>query len=255
MELGSLNDMKNKVCVITGASSGIGEAVLVNLNKAGARVFNLDVVTPKNSLKKHYISCDVRSLEQITSAIDSIVKKEGRLDALFANAGVYLAKPIELCTESEMERIIDINFKGILFTVKVALPHFLKQNSGAIVLAGSDQALVGKGKSPVYGATKGAIAALTKSLAVQYASVGIRVNCICPGPIETALFEDAIQQSLKIDPQATEITLKEASAKKCPVGRIGQAAEVATAVHYLLSEEASFITGALLTIDGGYTAQ
>lgn len=188
------------------------------------------------------------------NAIQSIYEKEKRIDFVFANAGMHLFATLEETSYEQLETLVSTNLLGTFFLLKSVIPIMKQQHSGSIVLMGSDQAFVGKGSSSVYGMTKGAIGQLTKSTAIDYAPFNIRVNCICPGTIQTPLLEKAVQQFVGKtgeEPAAVYTSLD----KVQPLGRIGQPEEIAKAVRFLLSDDSSFTTGCLLAVDGGYTCQ
>ena len=242
-----------EVAVITGGTTGIGSATCTKLQQEGAIVYNLDI--HDNSAEGvHFIQCDVHKYEEVENAIQHIVNQEGKIDLLFANAGVHMSGNIEETSIDDFENILSINLKGIFYTVKAVIPIMRKQQKGSIVLTGSDQSFIGKGNSSAYGLTKGAIGQFTKSTAIDYAPHNIRVNCICPGTIETPLLTKAVagfDALTKIGKDAIYKMLEEAQ----PIKRIAKPEEVAHVVSFLLSNESSFITGALIAADGGYTCQ
>jgi NAD(P)-dependent dehydrogenase (short-subunit alcohol dehydrogenase family) len=244
---------KNTVTVITGASSGIGKATLELLKKEGSLVYNLDN-TPPAQPDSYFIDCDVSNRDNVEQAIEIIYEKEKKIDLLFANAGRHLVGTIEDTSYEQLESLVGINLMGPFYLLKAVIPVMKQQQKGSIVLMGSDQAFVGKASSAVYGMTKGAIAQLTKSTAIDYAAFNIRVNCICPGTIQTPLLDNAVKYFVnKSGQEAAAIYASLDSAQ--PIGRIGQPEEIAKTVRFLLSDDSSFITGALIAADGGYTCQ
>jgi NAD(P)-dependent dehydrogenase (short-subunit alcohol dehydrogenase family) len=243
----------NKVVVITGASTGIGHATRILLKQKGAIVYNLDI-HPQDDDNGHFIECDMRDRTAIRKAIATIAIKEDRIDMLFANAGIHLFAGIEDTSDEELDNIVAINIMGVFITLQSVLAIMRKQGKGSIVLMGSDQSFVGKVSSSAYGMTKGAIGQLTKSTAIDYARYNIRVNCICPGTIETPLLHKAVERLSKISSQPKEIIMAGLQTVQ-PLGRIGEAREIAEAVAFLLSDESSFVTGSLLSADGGYVCQ
>ena len=246
-------EWNNKVVIITGASTGIGEATRLLLHGKGCRVYNLDI-NPQKDDKGRFINCDMRDRIAIRNAVTSILEKEQRIDMLFANAGIHLFASIEETSDEQLDNLVSINIFGVYTVLQSVLPHMKKQNKGSIVLMGSDQALVGKASSSAYGMTKGAIGQLTKSTAIDYAPYNIRVNCICPGTIDTPLLHKAVARFSEISAQPKEAVMAGLNNVQ-PLGRIGEAIEIATAVAFLLSDESSFITGSLLSADGGYVCQ
>lgn len=248
-----MSSFAQKTIVITGASSGIGRATKLLLREKGAIVYNLDIL-PDEDDRDHFLMTDMRSSAEIFASIRLIEEKENKIDGLFANAGKHLFASIEETTEAQLNDIVSVNILGVFHLLKAALPILKKQGQGAVVLMGSDQAFIGKGQSAVYGLTKGAIGQLTKSTAIDYAPFNIRVNCVCPGTIETPLLEGAVKRYAAISGLDNE-SIYEGLQKAQPLGRIGQPSEIATAVAFLLSEESSFMTGTLMSVDGGYICQ
>ncbi len=245
--------MSKKIAIITGGATGIGKATVELLRADGHTVYNLDFKRPAAD-DPYFIACDVRKKDDIQNAIRAVYEKEKRIDYLFANAGVHLFASIEETSYEQLESIVATNILGVFCLLKEVLPIMRAQQSGSVVLMGSDQCFVGKGSSAVYGMTKGAVGQLTKSTAIDYAPYNIRVNCICPGTIETPLLERAVQQFMtKSGLGETEVqTLLD---KAQPLGRIGQPIEIARTVRFLLSDDSSFTTGALFPVDGGYVCQ
>jgi NAD(P)-dependent dehydrogenase (short-subunit alcohol dehydrogenase family) len=241
------------ITVITGASSGIGKATLELLRAEGSIVYNLDREAPATP-DPFFISCDVGNKTAVVNAIQSIHEKEKRIDFLFANAGLHLFATLEETSYEQLEMLVSTNLLGTFYLLKAVIPIMKTQQQGSIVLMGSDQSFVGKGSSSVYGMTKGAIGQLTKSTAIDYAPFNIRVNCICPGTIQSPLLDKAVAQYVaKTGEQPADVF---ASLDKVqPLGRIGQPEEIAKAVRFLLSDDSSFTTGCLLAVDGGYTCQ
>jgi NAD(P)-dependent dehydrogenase (short-subunit alcohol dehydrogenase family) len=243
----------SQVAVITGGSTGIGNATGEKLKNEGAIVYNLDIThTDKQGI--HFIKCDVSNYEDVQHAVQHIYNKEGRIDLLFANAGVHVAGNIEEISLDEFERVLSVNLKGVYYTVKAVIAVMRRQKRGSIVVTGSDQSFIGKANSSAYGLTKGAIGQFTKSTAIDYAPYDIRINCICPGTIETPLLHKAVEgfeRTSKISKEKIYTMLREAQ----PIKRIAMPEEIANVVCFLLSDESSFITGALIAADGGYTCQ
>ena len=244
---------EKKVTVITGASSGIGKATLDLLRKEGSIVYNLDRTEPSTA-DPYFIHCDVGNRTDVTNAFSVVNEKEKRIDFLFANAGMHLFATLEETSYEQLETLVSTNLLGTFYLLKAVIPIMKQQQKGSIVLMGSDQAFVGKGSSSVYGMTKGAIGQLTKSTAIDYAPFNIRVNCICPGTIQSPLLDKAVQQFVaKTGEEASAVYT--ALNKVQPMGRIGQPEEIAKAVRFLLSDDSSFTTGSLFAVDGGYTCQ
>ena len=248
-----MEGFKDKIAVITGATTGIGKATLELLRARGAVAYNLDVSSPEVD-DAFFKKCDVRSKDDVDAAIRSITERHGRLDMAFANAGVHLFANLEQTSAEDLDRIIGINIKGVFHTLQAVIPVMRTQGHGSIVLMGSDQSFVGKGSSAAYGMTKGAIGQLTKSTAIDYAPHGIRVNGICPGTIDTPLLHGAVKRFTSIH-DANPADVYEGLANAQPIRRIARPEEIARTVAFLLSDESSFTTGALVSVDGGYVAQ
>ena len=246
-------EWKNKIAVITGASTGIGKATKDLLRSKGVIVYNLDRNKPDEN-DNNFILCDVVKKENINAAIDGVLAKEKRIDMLFANAGVHLFATLEETTYEQLESIVAINILGVFYLLKKTIPIMKQQQKGSIVLMGSDQTFIGKAGSSVYGMTKAAIGQLAKSTAIDYAPFNIRVNCICPGTINTPLLHRAVEQFVAKTGTAAEEVYRSLDGVQ-PMGRIGKPEEIARSVAFLLSDESSFTTGSLFAVDGGYICQ
>ena len=247
-------DSFNQVAIITGAGSGIGKATKELLRSKGAIVYNLDINAGENELPQYFIHCDVRKRENIKAAIDKVFEIENRIDWLFADAGVHLFANMEETSDEDFDNVISINIYGSFYSVKYVLHYMKAANKGSIVLMGSDQTFSGKAQSSVYGLTKGAIGQLTKSTAIDYAKYNIRVNCICPGSIDTPLLQKAAARYASLNNENYDDVMQSLHAAQ-PWGRLGKAEEIATVVAFLLSDENSFMTGSLVSSDGGYVCQ
>ena len=241
-----------KVAIVTGGSSGMGNATVRLLAEEGARVYVLDLQPTEDGCR--FLPCNVADSRRVKECVDEVVNQEGRIDLLFAAAGIHLFADIEGTSLEDFERVLSVNLKGTFYVLKAVLPIMRRQSGGAVVLMGSDQVFVGKGSSSAYGLTKAAIGQLTKSTAIDYAAHNVRVNCICPGTIQTPMLEPTIQKyhaATGIPLDTIHQQLRDAQ----PIKRLGTAEEIARAVAFLLSDEACFMTGALLSVDGGYVAQ
>ncbi|MFC3033561.1 SDR family NAD(P)-dependent oxidoreductase [Pseudoalteromonas fenneropenaei] len=243
--------ISKRVAIVTGGSFGIGRAIVERLLADDFVVFNLDITASDCGEYRH---CDVSQVSAVHAAIAAIVTETGRIDALVSNAGKHLSATIEQTDEATFDALFALNVKGAYGAIQAVLPVMKAQQQGAIVLIASDQALVAKRNSFAYNLSKAALASMAKTTALDYASFNIRANAVCPGTIETPLFHRAIDNYCARS-GADKATIVAEEAALQPLGRLGQASEVAALVAFLVSPEASFITGSLQTIDGGYTAQ
>lgn len=241
---------KDKVVIVTGGASGIGEASVRAFAREGAKVVIADFADHGQALadelgadKALFIKIDVTDSEAVQAMIAQTVAQFGRLDVMFANAGIAADGPIDELEESAWQRTIDINLGGVYLCDKYAIQQFLKQGGGVIVNCGSIHSHVGKRGVTAYAAAKGGVKLLTQTLGIEYGAKGIRVNAVCPGYIDTPLLNHIPDDA------------KEKLVALHPMGRLGRAEEVANAVLFLASDEASFVTGSSLMVDGGYTAQ
>lgn len=246
---------QDKTIIITGGSSGIGAATAQLFSQEGASVYVLDkkelTYRCKNII---YVPCDVSNNLQVKTAIEFIYQKTLLIDYLFCNAGMHLFATIEDSTFEAMNDVIACNLFGTIYCLQQLLPIMKKQKSGSIVLMASDQAFIAKEQCAIYGASKAAIAQLAKSTALDYAEYGIRVNCVCPGTIDTPMYQSVIQK-FQERTQLSEQVIRANIADRLPLKRIGKPEEVANVVVFLCSDAAKFMTGALVNIDGGFTIQ
>ncbi|TKB47056.1 SDR family NAD(P)-dependent oxidoreductase [Thalassotalea mangrovi] len=240
---------QENICIITGGSSGIGAAIVKCFEQNGYRVFNLDLKPGENG---EYVQCDVSDFNATQKAIENIIKQSGRVDVLISNAGRHLSANIENTSEKVFDDLIDLNVKGAFAATQAVLPMMKQQNSGVILYIASDQALIAKSNSFAYCLSKHALAAMAKTTALDYAQFNIRANAICPGTIETPLYHRAIDAYCKRSGADKQEVHREEEALQ-PIGRLGQPDEVAEYALFLAGDKASFITGALQVIDGGYT--
>jgi NAD(P)-dependent dehydrogenase (short-subunit alcohol dehydrogenase family) len=243
---------KDKAVIVTGGASGIGEATARLFAAEGAHVVVADfsdhgqAVADELSKGGHralFIKTDVTDPAAVQHMVQRTVATFGRVDVLFANAGIAADGPIDQLAEKAWDRTIAINLSGVYLCDKYVIEQMLGQGGGVIVNCGSIHSHVGKGGVTAYAAAKGGVKLLTQTLAIDYAPRGIRVNAVCPGYIDTPLLKD-------LPPE-----VKAELVKLHPMGRLGRAEEVARTVLFLASDDASFVTGASLLVDGGYTAQ
>jgi len=239
-----------KTCVITGGSSGIGLSIVKLFEQNNYRVFNLDLT---RSNFGEFCQCDVTDVKQVSSIIDKI-SKEYPIDVLVSNAGIHFSANIEDTTESDLDKVFNINVKGAYAAIKSVLPSMKSNKNGAVILMSSDQALIAKHNSFAYSLSKSALASMAKTTALDYASFNIRANAVCPGTIETPLYHNAIDNYCQKSGANKADVHREEEALQ-PLNRLGQPEEVAELVLFLASDKAKFITGSLQVIDGGYTTQ
>lgn len=244
------NKLEGKIAVITGGNSGIGLATAKRFVSEGADVFitgrrknELDVVVSEIGKKVTGIQSDVSNLTDLDRLYTMVKDQKGRLDILFANAGVGEFAPLGEISEEHFDKIFDINVKGVLFTVQKALPLF--QDGGSIILTASSFVSKGIEAFSVYNASKAAIRSFARTWTVDLKHRKIRVNAVSPGPIDTPGIAGLAQNKEQLD------QLKKSIITTIPMGRMGSPDEVAKVVAFLASDESSFITGTELSVDGG----
>ena len=242
---------KDKVALVVGGASGMGNAVVRLLLSEACRTHVFDLKASSEGL---FQSCDVRDYTQVRRCVQNVVSQHGRIDLLFVAAGVHLFANIEDTSIEEFERVLAINLKGPFYVLKEILPIMRKQRYGNVVLMGSDQVFIGKGSSTVYGMSTAALGQLTKSLAIDYAPHNVRINCICPGTIDTPMLKPSIERFHQMSGMPIE-AIYDLLRKAQPIQRLGTPEEIARAVLFLLSDDCPFMTGALVSADGGYTCQ
>ena len=233
--------LQGMVAVVTGGASGIGAASAARLGAEGATVITVDVTDGADR------QLDVRDEEAIAALFADVVVQHSRVDIVVNAAGVAGGGPVHILDETEWDRVVDINLKGTFLVAKHAAIAMLPLKSGSIINIASIEGLEGTEGGSSYNASKGGVVMLTKSIAIDYGRRGIRVNCICPGAIDTPMLRSII------DPDGMA-SYTERMREEHLLGRFGQASEVAAAVAFLASDDASFITGHALVVDGGFTA-
>ncbi len=252
--------LEGKVAIITGAGSGIGEATAVMFGKEGAKVVVADIDQKKgmdtvNLIKSNngeaiFIPVDVSTAESVKKMVKFTIETYGKLDIIVNNVGIYIQANAVETSEKDWDRIMSINLKGVFLCCKYSIPEMVKNKKGGVIVNVSSEAgIVGIKKQIAYNVSKSGIIALTKSIAVDFAANNIRANCVCPGTTETLLVRDAISKAA--NPGKTRRELEEVR----PANRLGRPDEIAAGILYLASDESQYATGAVLSIDGGYTAQ
>ncbi len=248
--------LQGKVALVTGAASGIGKEIALQFAREGAQVVVADVdATGGNDTVEHvtsgggaalFVATDVSQREQVAHAMAVTVAEYKGLHVLVNNAAVELEATIEETGENDLQRIIENNFCSAFLCSQMAIPLFRERGAGAIVNIASVNGLLGVPRHAAYNAAKGGVIALTRQLAVDYGPLGIRVNCICPGEVDTPMTRN------KIGVAQIEQHLKRA-AERCHLKRHGTPQDIANAVTFLASDEASWITGVVLPVDGGFS--
>lgn len=246
--------LKDKIVVISGGTSGIGLATASLMLADGATVYLVGrsekrglsalAVLDAYSERANFIQADISTVEGCQQVAETMRDAAGRVDIVINSAGIYREQWLELVTEAEYQEIMDINVKGTLFLCQVMLP-LMTEHGSVIINIASDAGLEGNYGCPVYCASKGAVVSLTRALALDYAP-RVRVNCVCPGDVATPLVDRQLA--------AGEYTLEE-MAEPYPLGRIGQPPEIAHVICSLASPMNSYMTGAIVAVDGGLTAK
>ncbi|HEY3522068.1 MAG TPA: SDR family NAD(P)-dependent oxidoreductase [Candidatus Limnocylindrales bacterium] len=251
--------LSGKRAVITGGTSGIGRATALRFLAEGASVVvagrNVErgeslaaELGPDEASRLHVRQADVALSADVDALVTFAIERLGGLDVLVASAGIFERGTATETDDERWQRVLDVDLSGAFYLARAGLPTLLAQGSGSIILTASELGLVGTRASVAYCAAKGGVVNLTRALAVDCAGTGVRVNCLCPGPIDTPLLDHGFAQSA--DPDA------ERAAQTAPllVGRIGTPPEVAAAAAFLASDESSFMTGSVTVVDGGATA-
>jgi NAD(P)-dependent dehydrogenase (short-subunit alcohol dehydrogenase family) len=250
-----LLSLKGRVAMVTGAASGIGRGISIRLAEMGAFVALLDIDDIKGracaaEIESHggaavFLNCDVRSGAECRRAVETIIKQQGKIDILCNCAGVAIRKDIVELTEDEWDFALDVTLKGIYLLSREVVPHMIRNGGGSIVNIGSGWSLKGGPRAASYCAAKGGAVNLTRAMAIDHGKDNIRVNCVCPGDVETPMLASECAQ-LGEDRDAF---MREAANR--PLGRVGTPDDIANAVLFLASPMASWITGAALVVDGG----
>ncbi len=249
-----------KAVLVTGGGSGIGLATALAFAREGARVAIADVSADRGEeglaaarADGHeflFLPGDVAREADAARMVQEVTSTFGRLDVVFNNAGILIEAPAHEMTEADWDRILAVNLKGVFLVSKHAVRQMLRQGGGVIVNTASVDAIVGDEDAPAYAASKAGVAQLTRSMALAYAERGIRVNAVCPGWTETRMFRQEAESR-----RVGLADYRDRAAAQHPLGRVGRPQEIAQVVLFLASDDASYMTGALVVADGGYTAR
>jgi meso-butanediol dehydrogenase/(S,S)-butanediol dehydrogenase/diacetyl reductase len=240
--------LADKTAIVTGGSTGIGKAISEKFIEYGA-----DVVIAARSeaagretaeeLGCEFVQCDVSDYDQVEALVDATVEEFGGLDIVVNNAGIGQSGSIEEMSVEEWQTVLNVNLSGVMYGSRAAMPH-LRESDGCIVNVASIFGLVGGPGAPAYSAAKGGVVNLTRELAVDYAGEGVRINSVCPGFVETPMTDDYLDEE----------QFYEFVRGQTPMGRVAEPDEISGIVAFLASDEASYITGANIPVDGGWTA-
>jgi len=243
-----MNRFDGKVAVVTGGMSGIGAATVEAFAREGARVAVLDIAAEEHESESRIaLRVDVRDEAAVAAAVARVADAWGRIDVLVSAAGIELVAGLAETTVEGWDRVLDVNARGCFLAAKAAAP-WLRRSRGSIVNVASQLALVGARSFAAYTASKSAVLGLTRSLALELADDGVRVNAVCPGAVDTPLLRRQFAEGA--GPQGTMDDL----VAMHPIGRLGRPEEIAAPILFLVSDAASFMTGASVVVDGGYTA-
>ena len=246
-----MSRLATKVAIVTGAASGIGLGIAQLFIREGAKVVFSDInksgkeAADAAGKKALFIECDISNAESVKNLVAKTLEAFGTIDILVNNAGILYLKPISETSDEEWNAIINTNLKGPFLLTREVLAIFEKHGKGKIVNMASIAGIIGYENLSAYCASKGGIIAMTKSLAIEFASKKINVNCICPGAIKTGMTK-VIEEN--------EMMLKQ-TLMSIPAGRMGDPIDIANAALYLASDESDYVTGASIVVDGGWSVR
>ncbi|HEV2397223.1 MAG TPA: SDR family NAD(P)-dependent oxidoreductase [Candidatus Sulfotelmatobacter sp.] len=250
-----LLSLEGKVAIVTGAASGIGRGIALTLSAMGAFVAALDINEEEGKKKAAaienqggraaFLKCDVRSVAECRSAVEQITRRHGKIDVLCNCAGIAIRKDVVELTEEEWDLSLDVALKGVYVLSHEVIPHMMRAGGGSIINIGSGWSLKGGPRAAAYCAAKGGVVNLTRAMAIDHGPHNIRVNCVCPGDIDTPMLRSECAQL----GEEVQSFMKEAANR--PLARVGTPEDVANAVLFLASPMANWITGTALVVDGG----
>lgn len=249
---------KGKVVIVTGGGAGIGEAAAKMFAEEGAKVViaDIDVENARRVMNEvrakggicDFVEVNVAKENDVEMMVNTVMEKYRKIDVLVNNAGIYRKGDVLSLTEDTLDQIIAVNIKGVIFCTKHVAKQMVKQGEGVIVNIASEAGIVGIKNQVAYNLSKAAVISITKSCAVDLAPYGIRVNCVCPGTTFTPLVKKALEKEK--DPESAKKVLESSR----PLNRLGKPEEIASTILFLASDVPGYATGAVLSIDGGYTA-
>lgn len=250
-----------KTILITGASTGIGAATVRRFIAGGWCVAMVDIndeageaLSEATGPFSAYFHADTRNADEVNAAVAAAKERFGTIDSVFANAGIHRRNSLLSTSDEEFDLVVKTNIYGTYNTLRAAVPAIIDAGGGSVVICASDQSFIGKGNSFAYGLTKGAMGQITKSLAIDLAPKGVRVNAVCPGTVATPLV-DKLFHNIEAQGGPSAKELYEMEKDDFLLHRIAQPEEVAEAVFFLATDASSFCTGSLLPVDGGITAR
>jgi meso-butanediol dehydrogenase / (S,S)-butanediol dehydrogenase / diacetyl reductase len=247
--------LDGRVAIVTGGSSGIGAAGVEAFLREGANVVvgarnpgATAALLPDAGDRLHFVPTDVSDAAAVANLVDTTLARYGRLDVAYSNSGVQEVGDVEATSDDIWRKIIDVNLSGQFYVARASMPHLARSGRGSLILTASELGLVATSKSVAYCAAKGGVVNMARAIAVDCRHNGVRVNCLCPGPVATPMIKRWFEEA--DDPAAFEA----AQVEPTLLGRLGQPGELAAAAVFLASDDSSYMTGATLVVDGGCTA-
>lgn len=240
--------LENKVAVVVGGARGIGLATARLMVSEGARVIVADILEPEQDVGELFHALDASDVDSVDQFARAVLGEYGRIDVLYNNLGIHYSAQIPESDPDEFDRVMRVNVKSHYLAARAFLPAMITQGSGSIVFMSSHGGIAGRPSDPIYNASKHAVTGLMRSIAVAYAHLGIRCNAVAPGAIDTPMLRAALPDRQNVDDVMGALTAN------IPLARIAQPEEVASVVVFLASEEASYVTGHVIPVDGGRMA-